>query len=56
MHSTQITLKELKQAYAIVTQDLFNRLVKAKPDQAVSIGPVGAFGSLKKTECQQRCG
>jgi nucleoid DNA-binding protein len=46
------TEKELKQAYSIVTQDLFNRLVKAKANQTIQIGTLGSFGSLKKTEHQ----
>ena len=44
--------KELKQAYQIVSKDLFNRLVKAKDNQTVFLGPRGVFGSLKKTEGQ----
>ena len=48
--------KSLKEAYSIVTADLFNRLVKAKTDQTIQIGTLGSFGSLKKTECQQKCG
>lgn len=53
---TPITQKELKQAYSLVTQDLFNSLVKAKTEQTVHIGPLGSFGSLKKTEAKQKCG
>jgi hypothetical protein len=52
----QPTQKELKQAYSIVTQDLFNSLVKAKPDQTIQIGSLGSFGSLKKSEHKQKCG
>ena len=48
--------KELKQAYQLVSQDLFNRLVKAQPGEAIPIGTRGSFGSLKKTENQQKCG
>ncbi|CAI2192905.1 17407_t:CDS:2, partial [Funneliformis geosporum] len=48
--------KELKQAYQLVSQDLFNRLVKAQPSEAIQIGTRGSFGSLKKTESQQKCG
>ena len=54
--NTQYTQAQLKEAYTIATQDLFNRLVKAKPNEAVQIGTLGSFGSLKKTECQQKCG
>ncbi len=46
------TPKELKQAYQLVTQDLFNRLVKAKNDETIQIGSLGSLGSLKKTEGQ----
>ena len=46
------TLKEIKQAYQIVTADLFNRLVKAKTNETVHIGTLGSLGSLKKTEHQ----
>ena len=46
----------LKQAYQIVTQDLFNSLVKAKSDQTIQIGSLGSFGSLKKSEHKQKCG
>ena len=47
MNQTQI-----KQAYQIVTADLFNRLVKAKTNETIHIGTLGSFGSLKKTEHQ----
>ena len=50
--NTQYTEKELKQAYSLVTQDLFNRLVKAKNKETIFIGTLGSFGSLKKTEGQ----
>ena len=57
MHiKSQYTQKSLKEAYQIVTQDLFQRLVKAKVNEAIQIGTLGSFGSLKKTECQQKCG
>jgi hypothetical protein len=52
----QPTQKELKQAYTIVTNDLFQKLVKAKSNQTVYLGPLGSFGSLKKTEHKQKCG
>ena len=54
--NTQYTQAQLKEAYTIATQDLFQRLVKAKPNEAIQIGTLGSFGSLKKTECQQKCG
>ena len=54
--NTQYTQAQLKEAYSIATQDLFQRLVKAKVNEAVQIGTLGSFGSLKKTECQQKCG
>ena len=46
------SIKEIKEAYQIVSEDLFNRLVKAKDDQTVFLGSRGALGSLKKTEGQ----
>jgi hypothetical protein len=46
------TPKELKQAYTLVTQDLFQRLVKAKTNETIQIGSMGSLGSLKKTEGQ----
>ena len=49
---TQNTEKEIKQAYTIATQDLFNRLLKAKTDETVQIGTLGSLGSLKKSEGQ----
>jgi len=54
--NTPYTQAQLKEAYTIATQDLFQRLVKAKTKETVPIGTVGSFGSLKKNECQQKCG
>ena len=42
--------KEIKQAYQIVSEDLFSRLVKAKDNETIQIGTLGSLGSLKKTE------
>ena len=50
------TQNELKQAYQIVTADLFSRLLKAKANETIQIGSLGSFGSFKKTEHQQKCG
>ena len=49
---TNYTQSEIKEAYSLVTQDLFNRLLKAKTNETVQIGTLGSFGSLKKTEGQ----
>jgi hypothetical protein len=49
---TQHTEKEIKQAYSLVTQDLFTRLIKAQENETVFIGSRGSFGSLKKSEGQ----
>jgi hypothetical protein len=38
---TQVTQTELKRAYSLVTQDLFNSLIKAKTNTPV---PVGTYG------------
>ena len=46
------SIKEIKQAYQIVSEDLFNRLVKAKDNQTVFLGPRGTFGYFKKAEGQ----
>jgi len=46
------SIKEIKQAYRIVSEDLFNRLVKAKDGETLFLGPRGALGSFKKTEHQ----
>jgi hypothetical protein len=46
------TPKEIKQAYQIVTEDLFDRLLKAKDNQTIYLGSRGALGSLKKSEHQ----
>jgi hypothetical protein len=46
------SIKEIKQAYQIVSKDLFNRLVKAKDNQTIYLGSRGVLGSLKKTEHQ----
>jgi len=45
-----ITQKELKQAYSIVTNDLFQSLVKAKTNAPISVGTYGFIGALTKTE------
>jgi hypothetical protein len=47
------TPQELKTAYQIVQQDLFNSLLKVKSGQSI---PVGKLGKLIKKECQQKCG
>ena len=48
--NNSITQKDLKQAYSLVTQDLFNSLVKAKTNQTIQIGSLGSLGSFKKSE------
>lgn len=50
------TQKDLKKAYSLVTQDLFQSLVKAKTDTPVSIGTFGFIGSLTKTEHKMTSG
>ena len=44
------TQAELKSAYQIVTNDLFQSLVKAKTNTPISVGTYGFIGSLTKTE------
>jgi hypothetical protein len=50
------TQTELKQAYQLVTKDLFNRLVKAKDTEKITIGALGALGSLTKNERKVKSG
>jgi hypothetical protein len=45
-----VSPKELKSAYQLVTQDLFSRLLQASPQQTLFLGSRGALGSFKKTE------
>lgn len=52
----QPTLTELKKAYRLVTKDLFNRLIKAKDEEKVTIGALGALGSLIKRERKVKSG
>jgi hypothetical protein len=47
------SIKEIKLAYEMVSEDLFSRLVKAKDGETVRIGVQGALGSLKKNERQR---
>jgi hypothetical protein len=51
--TNQYTQQDLKTAYQIVQQDLFNSLLKAKNGQSVYFGKLG---KLTKKECQQKCG
>jgi nucleoid DNA-binding protein len=45
--------QDLKTAYQIVQQDLFNTLLTIKPGQTVKIDKLGKF---TKKERKQRCG
>ena len=56
MKNTQITQKDLKQAYSLVTNDLFNSLVKAKTNTSIPVGTYGFIGSLTKTEHKMKSG
>ena len=51
--TNQYTQQDLKIAYQIVQQDLFNSLLKAKNGQSIHFGKLG---KLTKKECQQKCG
>ena len=44
--------KEIKEAYRVVSEDLFSRLVKAQDGETIYLGPRGALGSFKKAEGQ----
>lgn len=52
----QPTKVELKKAYALVTKDLFTRLVKAKDGERITVGAVGSLGSLSKNERKVKSG
>jgi hypothetical protein len=47
------TPQELKLAYQIVQEDLFNSLLQVKESQSIKLG---SLGKLTKKECQQKCG
>lgn len=47
------TQQDLKTAYQIVQQDLFNALLTTKNNQSIKLG---SLGKLTKKECQQKCG
>lgn len=49
------TQAELKKAYQLVTQDLYNQLVKLK-EGTIYIGSRGSLGSFTKTERKIRSG
>jgi hypothetical protein len=50
------TQTELKKAYQLVTNDLFNRLVKAKDKERITIGTLGSLGSIFKNERKVKSG
>jgi len=50
------TQAELKKAYQLVTKDLFNKLVKAKNKDKVTIGAMGSLGSFHKNERKVKSG
>ncbi len=50
------TQTELKKAYQLVTKDLFNRLVKAKDEERITIGALGALGAFYKNERKVKSG
>lgn len=47
------TQQEIKQAYNIVQQDLFNSLLTAKNGESIHLAKLG---KLTKKEAKQRCG
>jgi hypothetical protein len=47
------TPQDVKLAYQVVTQDLFNSLLRAKNDTIIKLG---SLGKLIKQERQQKCG
>lgn len=50
------TQTELKKAYQLVTKDLFSKLVKAKDEEKITIGVVGALGAFFKNERKVKSG
>ena len=50
------TPTELKKAYQLVTKDLFNRLVKAKDEERITVGALGALGAFYKNERKVKSG
>jgi nucleoid DNA-binding protein len=53
---TKPTQVELKKAYQLVTNDLFNKLVKAKDKEKITIGTLGSLGSFHKSERRVKSG
>jgi hypothetical protein len=47
------TPQDVKLAYQVVTQDLFNSLLRAQNDTIIKLG---TLGKLIKQERQQKCG
>ena len=47
---------ELKKAYSLVTNDLFNKLVKAKDKEKITIGSLGSLGAFFKKERKVKSG
>jgi hypothetical protein len=47
---------ELKKAYQLVTKDLFNKLVKAKDEERITIGTLGSLGAFYKNERKVKSG
>jgi hypothetical protein len=56
VQATMPTQAELKKAYQLVTNDLFNRLVKAKDKERITIGTLGSLGSIFKNERKVKSG
>jgi len=53
LKKTDYTPQELKLAYQIVQEDLFNSLVKIKDNESI---PFGRLGKFTKKERKQKCG
>jgi hypothetical protein len=53
MSNQNYTPQDVKLAYQVVSQDLFNSLLKAKNDTTIKFG---TLGKLIKQERQQKCG
>jgi nucleoid DNA-binding protein len=53
LKKTNYTTQEIKLAYQIVQEDLFNSLLSAKNGQSIKLS---SLGKLTKKEQKQRCG
>ena len=53
MKNPQYTPQDVKLAYQVVAEDLFNSLLRTKNDTTIKLG---SLGKLVKQEKEQKCG